>query len=128
MRATDAVIDARTLTLVEPLLGIDGVLDYCIDEVDGATGLVTLTGDEVRLFAIDPTHYLDGYAPVIDDADRAAVGGGEVAVLVIVTPHDDGPTANLLAPLIVGPAGVARQVVLAEQGYPVRAPLGAATA
>lgn len=128
MTATGSVIDARTLSFVEPLLGIDGVLRYRVDDIDGADGLVTLSGDGVRLFAIDPTHYIDNYAPAIDAADRMAVGGGAVTVLVIVTPHDDRPTANLLAPLIVGPAGVARQVVLAEQGYPVRAALGPATA
>ncbi len=48
------------------------------------------------------------------------------AVLVLLAAHGEPPTvtANLAGPIVVGPAGVARQLVIEDPAFPLRAPLG----
>ncbi len=117
---------AAQVTMVEPLLGIAGPAAFTLTPVEGAMGLHVFASEAVRLFVIEPEAYLDDYAPRWSDEQRRAVGiddDDEPTVLVIVTPHESGPTANLLAPIAVGPSGLAQQFVLGDQGFRVRVPL-----
>jgi flagellar assembly factor FliW len=44
---------------------------------------------------------------------------------VVARPGDAGVTVNLMAPVVINRAtGIASQVILEDQDYPLRAPLG----
>ena len=136
------------LTFVEPLLGLGSHTEFVLSLVEGTDDLFTLSvdgageGSRPRLFLLDPGAYFLDYAPVIaadtvaelagpgrDQAEPVPTGAAEaddVAVLVVVHPADatSGPTANLLAPIVVHRATRrARQLVLDGTPWPLRAPL-----
>ena len=75
--------------------------------------------------------FFPGYQPVLDDATAGRLGledADDALVLTIVTVGADvsAAHANLLAPVVVNTrTGVAEQVVLSGQDFPLRAPLGA---
>ena len=113
-----------------PPLGLEPLVDFELNPVEGATGLFSLQScqdADVRLFLLDPGIYFPGYNPRIDEADLERLGstGGDLQVLVIANPGADGTTANLLAPVLVnGVTGNSSQVVLEGSAWPIRAALG----
>ncbi len=115
------------LVLVEPLPGLPGT-EYALDALDEVGFLFALRGEGgVRLFVVSPGLVFPDYAPRIGRPVLEAVGDGDPAVLlVVVHPGSDGrpvPTADLLAPIVVGPGtGRALQVVL-DEDLPLRAAL-----
>jgi len=114
------------LTFTNPLLGLPGATAYSLVAVDSGVGLYALESGATRLFVVDPHHYIDGYRPSLTASQRVAIGinsDAEALLFVVVTPDVEGPTANLLAPIIVAPGGRASQVLLEDQEMPVRAPL-----
>lgn len=123
------------LELVAPLPGLPGHLRYVLDPLDEGGVLFALrsipTDDQdapIRLFVVSPSVHFPDYTPTIDagSLDWDAVAESTV-VLVVVHPglgEQDGPTANLLAPLVVDArTGSAVQIVL-DGDWPVRAPVG----
>jgi hypothetical protein len=82
----------------------------CIEEPE--FGVVAAAADMVRPGMTDEL------------ADRGLVGPGE-RLWVLLAVHGDPPvmTANLCGPLVVGPDGVARQLVLEDPVYELRAPI-----
>ncbi|WP_051275028.1 flagellar assembly protein FliW [Cellulomonas sp. URHD0024] len=123
------------LELVAPLPGLPGHLRYVLDPLDDGGVLFALRSipdDEqdapIRLFVVSPSVHFPDYTPTIDagDLEWDAVAESTV-VLVVVHPgrsEHDGPTANLLAPLVVDArTGAAAQIVL-DGDWPVRAPVG----
>ena len=123
------------LELVTPLLGLPGHLRYALEPLDEPGVLFALRSvpaDEadapVRLFVVSPAAHFPDYTPVID-TDALAWDADEehTAVLAVVHPGQgpqDGPTVNLLAPLVVDTrSGRAAQVVL-DGDWPLRAPVG----
>jgi len=101
--------DTRTLE-VEPIAG--GEFVELIDRDEPALGWLAAAAEDVR--------------PGMTAALRAVgrVGADEV-LLVLLASHGDPAvvTANLAGPLAVAPDGAARQLVLEEPGYDVRARL-----
>ena len=128
--ASDARSPERTaLRFTAPLLGLPGATGYDLVVVPDGIGLFTLECGATRLFAVDPALYVDDYRPRLTAEQREAVGvatDAEGLLLVVVTPDPEGPTANLLAPIVIAPDGRASQVLLEDQEMPVRAPLRAA--
>ncbi|MDN4613432.1 flagellar assembly protein FliW [Leifsonia sp. F6_8S_P_1B] len=120
------------IRFVAPPPGLEPLAAFELDAVAGADGLYTLTAverPEIRLFTLDAERHLPGYSPELPD-DRAADLGisapEEALLLVVVTPSAAGSTVNLLAPVIVNRAtGAALQLVLDDDGLPVRAELAA---
>ena len=82
----------------------------------------------LRLYLVDPSSVLSDYAPILSDdqADSLALTTADDAlILVVAHPAADGISVNLLAPVIVNRVtGAASQVILEDQDYPLRAPLG----
>lgn len=120
------------IRFLAPPPGLEPLDAFTLDPVDGADGLYTLASverPEIRLFTIDASRHLPGYSPELPD-DRAAELGireaEDALLLVVVTPSREGSTVNLLAPVIVNRAtGAALQLVLEDDGFPVRAELAA---
>ncbi|MDI2097864.1 flagellar assembly protein FliW [Ruicaihuangia caeni] len=134
---------SRRLRLLEPLPGLDGQVDYLLDQVEGAIGLYALrsaspgqtssaaepaqSGGGARLFVLDAGECLPSYSPELNDeaADALGIRTPDAAeVLVVVNPADEATTVNLLAPIVVNKAtGAASQVILDDACWPLKAPL-----
>ncbi|MBS0023319.1 flagellar assembly protein FliW [Microbacterium paraoxydans] len=119
------------LTFTAPPPGLAPHVDFSLAPIDGADGLFALraVADEaLRLYLVDPSTVLSEYAPTLSDAqvDDLALGSPDDAlVLVVAHPSAEGVSVNLLAPVVVNrTTGAAAQVILEDQDYPVRAPLG----
>ena len=89
----------------------------------------SLAHTDIQLFVVSPGLVFPDYAPTIPGPALEAVCGPEPDPLLLAVVHpgsDDRPvpTADLLAPIVVGP-GTARalQTVL-DEDLPLRAPLG----
>lgn len=119
------------LTFVAPPPGLAPHTDFALAPVDGAEGLFAMKAvddADLRLFLVDPQSVVGGYAPVLTDeqTDELALTSPEDAMLLVVArPGDAGVTVNLMAPVVINRAtGIASQVILEDQDYPLRAPLG----
>ena len=115
------------LRLVEPLPGLPGT-EYTLDALDEIGFLFALRGQDVRLFVVSPGLVFPDYAPTIPPTVLDAVDGGPgVVLLVVVHPGSDDrpvPTADLLAPIVVGRAGGRALQAVLDEDLPLRAPLG----
>ena len=78
--------------------------------------------------SVVPNFFFPDYAPELTDDEVEVLGLSDpdaAQVLCIVTISDDQVTANLLGPLVLNvETKVARQVVLTDQDFSVRTPLG----
>lgn len=119
--------------MVRPMPGLETHLDFSLSAVDETGVLWTLKSiidPNVRLFAVPPVAFFDGYTPLIPSSARERIEmkeGEEPFVLVIVHPASGSypHTANLLAPLVINPENMsAIQVVLEDQDWPLQAPIG----
>ena len=122
---------SAALTFLAPPPGLAPHVDFDLAPVDGADGLFAMRAArdaDLRLYLVDPRTVLDEYAPILTDeqADGRALGSPDDAlILVVAHPSSEGVSVNLLAPVIVNrTTGAASQVILEDQDYPLRAPLG----
>ena len=110
------------LTFREPLAGLGAFTRYDLSPLDGAAGTYVLRAAEqpaVRLFLVDAADYLPDFAPRLGDA-----ADPDARILVVVTPHADGVTVNLLAPIVVDlTARTALQVIVADDLSRAQVPL-----
>lgn len=118
------------LTFAAAPLGFDPVVDYRLDEVEGAAGLYALrdtVGAGLRLYLTDPRYYVPEYAPVFTQEQLASVDAAspaDVQVYVVTMIIDRAPIVNLLGPIIVNPEhNRANQVILEDTTWPVQAEL-----
>jgi len=115
---------------VAPMHGLSPYTTFRLEQIDGADGLYALraTDADVRLFLLDAHSGDVGYAPVFSDDVRAEIGAADASdlhVFVVANPSDEGVFLNLRAPIIVhAQTGLAAQVILDDQSYPIRARLG----
>jgi flagellar assembly factor FliW len=121
---------AARLTFVAPPPGLDPLVEFDLAEVEGAVGLYTLRdtgGADVRLFLLDPAHFVPEYRPALSAEQFAAIDAGsdaELDVYVVATIQDGAPVVNLLAPILVHPAThAATQVILDGADWPLQAEL-----
>lgn len=121
------------IRMVSPMPGLEAHLDFSLSAVDetGVLWILRSTMDpNVRLFAVPPIAFFDGYSPIIPSSARLRIGlaeGADPFILVIVHPATGSypHTANLLAPLVINPDTMsALQVVLEDQDWPLQAPIG----
>jgi len=122
------------LNFIESPLGLEPLVDFALNGIDGAAGLYSLTSETnaaVRLFVVDAAVHLPDYSPTLSDEQTENVGltsADDASVLVIVTPGTEQTTVNLLAPIVVNMVtGRARQFILEDQDWPLKAPLQAAS-
>ncbi|MBP1240039.1 flagellar assembly factor FliW [Frigoribacterium sp. PvP121] len=127
-----------TVTFTAPPFGLEPVVDFVLDEIDGAVGLYALRAVDratseidpsVRLFVLDAAVHLPDYSPVLTDEQTTALdlrSADEALLLVVATPAETGMTVNLLAPVVVnGRTGSGAQLILEGQDWPLRAELAA---
>lgn len=125
------------IRMVSPMPGLETHLDFSLSAVDETGVLWTLKSTmdpAVRLFAVPPVAFFDGYHPMIPASAKERIKleeGVEPFILVIVHPATGSypHTANLLAPLVINPKSPtqtlpALQVVLEDQDWPLQAPIG----
>lgn len=119
------------LTFLAPPPGLAPHVDFALAPVEGADGLFAMRAvddAELRLYLVDPRSVLSEYAPTLTDEQAqglALESADDALILVVAHPGADGVSVNLLAPVIVNrTTGAASQVILEDQDYPLRAPLG----
>lgn len=119
------------LTFLAPPPGLAPHVDFALAPVDGADGLFAMRAvddADLRLYLVDPSSVLSEYAPTLSDEQAESLAlttADDALILVVAHPGADGVSVNLLAPVIVNRAtGAASQVILEDQDYPLRAPLG----
>ena len=120
------------VTFIAPPPGLSPLLEFDLEPVAEADGLYTLRSldaPDIRLFVIDAPAYLPDYNPEVSVAQLESIGAketSEVRVLVVTTLSDDGPSANLMAPILMhATSGEATQVILDGDDWPLRMQLGA---
>ena len=120
------------VTFIAPPPGLSPLLEFDLEPVAEADGLYTLRSldaPDIRLFVIDAPVYLPDYNPEVSAAQLESIGAtepSEVRVLVVTTLNDDGPSANLMAPILMHAiSGEATQVILDGDDWPLRMQLGA---
>jgi flagellar assembly factor FliW len=116
------------LSFVAPPPGLAPHTEFQLTPVDGADGLFTMRAaaqPELRVYLVDPRTLVEDYSPVVSDEHVAelALASADDAMLLVVARHaHDGVSVNLLAPVVVNrTTGAAAQVILEDQGYPLRA-------
>ena len=83
----------------------------------------------ISLLAIDPKYVADDYRFELSEADRRAIKlesdeQADVLVLLVVRGQPPRITANLAGPLVINlRLGLARQIVLDGERYPLRHPV-----
>jgi flagellar assembly factor FliW len=116
------------LTFVESPPGLAPLLEFTLDEVEGARGLHTLRATDdpgIRLFVLDVPVYLPWYVPEFNEENYHSVGAAsaDTDVLVVATISEGSPVVNLMAPMLVNrTTGVARQIILGDE-WPLAARL-----
>jgi flagellar assembly factor FliW len=120
------------LHFVAPPLGFSDLVDFSLNDVEGAEGLYSMRADSddaVRLFVIDAALHLPQYLPELTDEQGATIGlttAEDASVLVVVNPTDDVTTVNLLAPIVINTkTGDTSQFILDDTSWSVREPLRA---
>jgi flagellar assembly factor FliW len=118
------------LVFTAPPPGLSPVVDFELDEVEGALGLYAMrdtVGADLRLFLLDPAFFVPEYQPQLTDEHLSPLGAdepGQVDVYVVATLSDGAPVVNLLAPILVHPAThTATQVILDGADWPLQAEL-----
>ncbi|MFB7894215.1 flagellar assembly protein FliW [Microbacterium sp. NPDC056044] len=119
------------LSFVAPPPGLAPHTEFELDPVAGVDGLFAMRAAEagdLRLYLVDPGTVIDDYAPELSaaQADELALTSPDDAMLLVVArPADAGVTVNLMAPVVINrTTGAAAQVILENQDFPLRAPLG----
>lgn len=126
---------SATLTFIAPPPGLAPLVDFTLDDIEGAEGLYALRAKadaNRRLFVVDAAVHLPEYTPVLSDEQCEALDvftPENVLLLVIVNPSETGTTVNLMAPIVVNATtGACAQVILDDQDWPLRAELSAHSA
>ncbi|MBN9239731.1 MAG: hypothetical protein BGO97_08530 [Micrococcales bacterium 70-64] len=119
------------VTFIAPPPGLSPLTEFGlepVEEADGLYSLRSLDAPDIRLFVIDAPVYLPDYNPEVSAQQLESIGASgsdDVRVLVVTTIGDDGPSANLMAPILMhATSGEATQLILGDE-WPLRMPLGA---
>lgn len=127
---TETLSRAGHLVFTTPPPGLSPVVDFDLDEVEGALGLYSMhdtVGADLRLFLIDPAYFVPEYQPQLTAEHLGTLGAEapeEVDLYVVATLSGGAPVVNLLAPILVHPVTrAATQVILDGEDWPLQAEL-----
>jgi flagellar assembly factor FliW len=119
------------LHFADGLLGFEDARDFAVagaDDDDAYFWLQSADDAALAFLTVVPGLFYPEYEPDLPELDVEALGltqPSDAHVLTIVTITDEAITANLLGPVVINvKSRAARQVVLGEQKWSVRAPLG----
>lgn len=126
---------SAALSFIAPPPGFAPLVDFTLDDIEGAQGLYALRSVEdngMRLFVLDAGIFLPDYTPEISDEQAASLeleNGDDALVLVVANPGESGTTMNLMAPIVVNSLnGRCAQFILDGDEWPLRAQLTARSA
>lgn len=128
------IADEHVVAFPDGLLGFPESHRFAmIDSHDTGTyfWLQSVDDPSLAFLTVVPWAFFPEYEPDLPEAEQEALqldNAADAIVLCLLTVHREQKliTANLLGPLVVNArTRLGRQVVLAESGYPVRAPLAA---
>ncbi|HXD62156.1 MAG TPA: flagellar assembly protein FliW [Lacisediminihabitans sp.] len=126
---------SAALSFIAPPPGFEPMVDFTLDDIEGANGLYALRAVEstsTRLFVLDAGIFLPEYTPEISDEQAASLElekGEDALVLVVANPGESGTTMNLMAPIVVNSLnGRCAQFILDGDEWPLRAQLTARSA
>lgn len=129
--STTPPLDGEVL-FTEPLLGFPDDVRFALRAVADDAVVFTLRSTatpSLRFIVADAAAFHPDYVVDADDEVRAALGvdaAEHLSVFLVVTASEslDTATVNLMAPIVLAhAAGRAVQVLLADSGLPVAAPL-----
>jgi flagellar assembly factor FliW len=116
--------ELRGLTLPDGLVGLPELARFRLERIDDGPLLELVSADEPAFrFTIVPADDVrPDLRPALVERELASV---QDHILVILSVHGEPPTltANLAGPIVAGPDGIGRQVVLEDPAFPVRASL-----
>ena len=123
--------ESATIEFPFGLLGFEDEREFVLipEGPDGVySWLQSLRSPWLAFLAASPHFFWPDYSPEVDDADLAVLqlrDESETHVICLITIDGDKISANLLGPIIVNTrTRVARQVVLSENRWSTREPLG----
>lgn len=120
------------ITTPDGLPGFDDLRTWVLEQANDEAVFSLLRSIDrpgVGLLVAEPWSLAPGYEPNLPDAEMQALGAAEpddVAVLVVARIDVQAKQAylNLAAPIVVHAAkGLARQMILDRQGWPMRHPV-----
>jgi flagellar assembly factor FliW len=126
---TNTLSRAGRLTFTAPPPGLSPVVDFDLDEVQGATGLYSMqdaVGADLRLFLLDPAFFVPEYQPELTAEHLASLGAEDpedVDLYVVATLSAGSPVVNLLAPILVNQATRTAAQVILDEDWPLQAEL-----
>jgi len=125
------VDEESIITVPEGLLGFEDRTRFALipaDELGAYTWFHAIDDPSLAFLAVVPGFFFDDYAPDLPAGDVTALDltdPADAQVLCLVTIAGDAITANLMGPIVVNVRSrLGRQVVLPDQGYGAREPLG----
>lgn len=130
MTSTQTATATTAVEFASPMPGLAPYTAFTLEAIVEADGLFALrsTDADVRLFLLEPVADEYGYAPRIPSgilSDVGAASQDETRLFVVANPAEDGVFLNLRAPVVMHrESGRAAQVILEDQSYPLRVPLG----
>jgi flagellar assembly factor FliW len=126
---TNTLSRSGRLVFTAPPPGLSPVVDFDLDEVQGAVGLYSMqdaVGADLRLFLIDPAFFVPEYQPEITAEHLAPLGAEDpedVDLYVVATLSAGAPVVNLLAPILVNQATRTAAQVILDEDWPLQAEL-----
>jgi flagellar assembly factor FliW len=125
--------EGSIISVPDGLLGFDGRTRFALipaDELGAYSWFHSIDDPALAFLVVVPSFFFDDYAPDLSAEDVNALQveeAADVQVVCLVTITDDDITANLLGPVVINvSARLGRQVVLTDQGFGTRVPLGVA--
>ena len=123
--------EGSIISVPDGLLGFESHRRFVLvpaDDVGAYSWFHSVDDAALAFLVVVPGFFFDDYAPELSDPDVAALGltdASDAQVLCLVTITNDDITANLMGPVVVNVTERrGRQVVLADQGFSTRTPLG----
>jgi flagellar assembly factor FliW len=108
-----------------PAAGTEGFEDATAEEVEAFWWLQSVDDGELAFLCVVPWAIEPEYEIEFDERAVEATSFEHISVLAIMTITEDAITANLRAPLVMNTERrVARQIVLADDRWPIRAKVG----
>lgn len=125
------VSEAERIRFPTGMIGFEKATEFALlPDPEGGIQWLHATNEETVAFAVlDPFLIWPDYDVTVPDADAEALELSrpqDAQLLAIITPREDPSqiTANLRAPIVINRRlRIGRQIILADTGYPLHAPI-----
>lgn len=125
------VDESSIIALPDGLLGFETSTRFVLipaDDLGAYSWLHSVDDPALAFLVVVPHFFFPDYEPDVPEAEAELIeltDADDAQLLCLVSITDDDITANLMGPVVVNVARqLARQVVLADQGFETRSPIG----